>query len=64
MIESKKRSILKTISYRATLTIVLAVITYLYTGNIVQTSGITIMFSVVATIVYYIHERIWTRVTL
>jgi uncharacterized membrane protein len=64
MQESKKRSILKTISYRAILTIVLAVITYLYTGNLVQTSGITIIFSVAATIIYYVHERMWTRIVL
>jgi uncharacterized membrane protein len=64
MEESKKRSVLKTISYRAILTVVLAVITYLYTGNLVQTSGITIIFSVAATIIYYVHERIWTRITL
>jgi hypothetical protein len=38
MIESKKRSILKTLSYRAILTIVLAAITYAFTGNLVQTS--------------------------
>jgi len=61
--ESRKRSILKTISYRAILTAVLAVITYTYTGNLVQTSGITIIFSVVATLVYYAHERIWTKIT-
>ena len=64
MIESKKRSILKTLSYRAILTIVLAAITYAFTGNLVQTSGITIMFSVLATIVYYLHERIWTKIIL
>jgi uncharacterized membrane protein len=50
MNESRKRSMLKTISYRATLTIVLAVVTFAFTGNLVQTSGITIIFSVVATI--------------
>ena len=45
------------------LTVVLAVITYFYTGNLVQTSGITIIFSVAATIIDYVHERIWTRIT-
>jgi uncharacterized membrane protein len=62
MNETKKRSIVKTISYRAILTVVLAVITYAYTGNLVQTSGITIIFSVVATIIYYAHERMWTKI--
>jgi uncharacterized membrane protein len=60
MNESKKRSLLKAISYRAILTAVLAVITYTFTGNLVQTSGIIIIFSIVATFVYYAHERIWT----
>jgi uncharacterized membrane protein len=62
MNETKKRSIVKTISYRAILTVVLAVITYAYTGNLVQTSGITIIFSAVATIIYYAHERMWTKI--
>ncbi|MGH9963921.1 MAG: DUF2061 domain-containing protein [Nitrososphaeraceae archaeon] len=55
---------MKTISYRVILTIVLAAITYFYTENLVQTSGITIIFSVTDTIIYYVHELIWTRVTL
>jgi uncharacterized membrane protein len=62
MNESKKRSIVKTISYRAILIVVLAVITYIFTGNLVQTSGITIIFSVIATIAYYAHERLWTKI--
>jgi len=64
MEEIKKRSILNTISYRPIITVVLAVITYFYTGHLVQTSGITIIFSVAATIIDYLHERIWTRITL
>ncbi|MGB7883580.1 MAG: DUF2061 domain-containing protein [Nitrososphaeraceae archaeon] len=64
MAESRKKSILKTVSYRAILTLVLALITFAFTGNLVETSGITIIFSVLATIIYYIHERIWAKITL
>ena len=64
MIESRRKSILKTVSYRAILTLVLAIITFAFTGDLVETSGITIIFSVFATIIYYIHEHIWAKVTL
>jgi uncharacterized membrane protein len=62
--ESRKRPIIKTISYRAILTIILAVIIYASTGSLIQISGITIVFSVVANIAYYLHERVWTKINL
>jgi uncharacterized membrane protein len=64
MIKSRRKSILETVGYRAILTLVLAIITFAFTGGLVETSGITIIFSVFATIIYYIHERIWAKVTL
>lgn len=44
MIESRRKSILKTVSYRAILTLVLVIITFAFTGDLVETSGITIIF--------------------
>lgn len=64
VVESRNRAILKTLSYRALLTLILVIITYLFTGDLIQTSGITIIFSISATIVYYLHERMWTKVSL
>ncbi|MPZ08034.1 MAG: DUF2061 domain-containing protein [Nitrososphaeraceae archaeon] len=46
------------------LTIVLAAIIYAFTWSLVQTPGITVVFSVLATIVYYLYERIWIKITL
>lgn len=57
--ESKKRSIVKMLTYRAILTALLAIISWIFTGNLGQTTVITIVFSVSATVIYYIHERVW-----
>jgi uncharacterized membrane protein len=60
--ENKKRAVAKTLSYRVIVTILLAVISWIFTGDLSQTSGITIAFAIVATGVYYVHERIWAKV--
>jgi adenylylsulfate kinase len=64
MEDSKKKSILKTLTYRAVLTVVLAIVTYAFTGDIFQTSGITIVFSIISTLMYYFHERMWNKIQL
>jgi uncharacterized membrane protein len=61
--ESRRRSIVKMITYRAILTALLAVISWVFTGNIGQTTVITIVFSVSATVIYYLHERVWNGIT-
>ncbi|MDW0119965.1 MAG: DUF2061 domain-containing protein [Nitrososphaeraceae archaeon] len=61
---TKKRSILKALTYRAILTVILAIITYFFTGDLFQTSGITIVFSIISTITYYLHERMWNMIKL
>lgn len=60
--ESRKRSITKMLTYRAILTALLAVISWIFTGNVGQTTVITIVFSVAATAIYYLHERMWNSV--
>jgi uncharacterized membrane protein len=55
-IASRRRSIVKTLSYRAIVTVILAV------GNLYQTSTIAIVFGILATLTYYLHERLWSRI--
>ena len=62
MAETRKRSIIKMLTYRAILTALLAIVSWVFTGNAGQTTIITIVFSVTATAVYYIHERVWNNV--
>jgi uncharacterized membrane protein len=60
--ETRKRSLVKMIVYRAVLTALLAAITWLFTGNTGQTTIITIVFSLSATALYYVHERVWNGI--
>jgi adenylylsulfate kinase len=62
MAESRKRSIIKMLTYRAILTALLAVVSWVFTGNLGQTTVITIVFSAAATAIYYLHERVWNNV--
>ena len=61
MKDSKKRSIAKSISFRIISIIVLAIITYLITGNIVEMTYIVIVFQTIQTFAYYFHERLWEK---
>jgi len=40
----------------------LFVLLWLFTEDIYETSLITIVFNVLATIVYYFHERMWDKI--
>jgi len=60
-VESQKRTLVKTCIYRGFTTTALFVISWMYTGNFVDTSIITILFNIVATVFYYAHERLWLK---
>jgi len=62
MKETRKRSIVKAISYKIICIIILASITYLITGDIVQMTSIVIIFQLIQMIIYYLHERVWEQV--
>jgi uncharacterized membrane protein len=52
----------KAISYRMCVTIILAVLSWIFTGNANQTTFITTIYAILATIAYYGHERIWNGI--
>jgi uncharacterized membrane protein len=60
--EIRKRSIVKMLTYRAILTALLAIISWIFTGNLGQTTVITIVFIVSATAIYYLHKRVWNGI--
>ena len=60
--ETRLRSLAKTIAYRAVASALLAGITYIYTGSLVETGTITLVFTVTATIAYYLLERAWDSI--
>ena len=62
MREEKKRSFVKAISYRIICIIMLAIITYIFTEDIVQMTSIVVVFQSIQMIIYYLHERFWEQV--
>jgi uncharacterized membrane protein len=62
MKEKTKRSIAKAISYRIICIISLAIVTYVFTGDLVQMTGIVVVFQSIQTFFYYFHEQLWERV--
>jgi uncharacterized membrane protein len=60
--ETGRRAIVKAITYRVIVAITLAAISWFYTGNLFETSAVSITYTIIATIVYYVHERAWIKV--
>lgn len=62
MKESHTRSIVKTILWRLTGTGATFIISMLVTGDLQAASGIAVIQLTANTILYYIYERIWSRI--
>ena len=60
--ENKKRTLAKTAIYRGSTTVLLFTLSWILTNNVYETSLITILFNIVATVIYYVHERFWSTV--
>jgi uncharacterized membrane protein len=61
-LETRKRSIVKTLIYRVIVGVMLALLTFYFTGNPGTTTIITVLFNVGGTAVYYGFERFWDTV--
>ncbi|MGI0064149.1 MAG: DUF2061 domain-containing protein [Nitrosopumilaceae archaeon] len=59
--ETQKRTLVKTVTYRSFTVGLLFATSWLYTGNFTDSSIITIVFNSSATAFYYYHERIWNK---
>lgn len=60
--ETLRRSIVKTISYRAVILILDFTSIYLFTGQIKVALGFTIVSNIYTTVGYFLHERIWDKI--
>jgi uncharacterized membrane protein len=61
--EDKKRSVVKTITYRILIIIATAIVTFSMTKRWDVTIGITSVTTIVNTILYYLHERVWNSIS-
>ncbi|MFT7616118.1 MAG: putative membrane protein [Candidatus Woesearchaeota archaeon] len=59
--ESRKRSLAKTISWRICATITTAALVFIFTGDIAIAIGIGSIEVVAKLVLYYAHERMWLR---
>jgi len=58
----KKLSLIKSVTYRIIAFLILMIITWYATNNLVQTTFISVTFQTIQLFLYYIHERLWERV--
>ena len=59
MIDTKKRSITKALSWRLLAFFLLSVISYAVTGSIKESSEITVAYHTVQVFLFFLHERFW-----
>jgi len=60
--ESRKRSLVKSIIWRVLGIVILGVITWLFTKSWKITTSVTVLFHVIRVVLYYFHERLWSGI--
>jgi uncharacterized membrane protein len=60
--DSKSRSLIKTISWRLTGSFSTFLISYLILRNFTVAGSIAVIQVVANTVLYYLHERVWSRI--
>lgn len=63
MSDSNARSLVKTVTWRVTGSTAAVIIAYLVTGSIGVSSTIGIAHLIVNTFLYWVHERVWSKIT-
>ena len=63
MIDTKKRSIIKTLTWRVIAVVLLAVTSFLTTGDLRTASLITLIYHSIQLGMFFIHERVWNMVS-
>ena len=60
--ETRKRSLQKTISWRIIATTITIVVSYLFTKQIAIATGIGLVDAIASMTGYYLHERVWVKI--
>ena len=60
--ETRKRSMTKSLIWRGMGVIILGIVTYAFTGSLIQTGLITFLHHFSFIWIYYFHERAWLKV--
>jgi uncharacterized membrane protein len=59
--DSKIRSLVKTLTWRVIATCITWAVGYALTRNLSGSLELSLIAAVLSTVVYYIHERVWTH---
>jgi len=62
--DSKKKSIIKSLSWRITASLTTLIIVYIISGQLKLAGAVMSLEIVLKMIIYYFHERIWASVKL
>ena len=60
--QSRKRSWVKSVTWRVLGILILGVIAWGFTNSWQVTTGVTALFHAIRMVLYYFHERLWDRV--
>jgi len=62
-VDSHKRSLVKALIYKGGSITLLAILSYVFTHDLMKMSLITVTYEVIAALGYYVHERLWEQVS-
>lgn len=59
---SRKRSVVKALTYRALVVCLDFTVIYLLTGKVAAAAGFMLISNLYTTVGYFLHERLWARI--
>ena len=62
-LSTRKRSIVKALSYRALIVVLDLLVIYVMTGSVKIAAGFMLISNIYTTLAYFLHERLWARVS-
>lgn len=62
MIETNRRTIVRSISYRLTAWVFTIFWTWIFTGDVTKSAGFATLLHILLTVDYYLHERAWLKI--
>ena len=63
MRDTHKRSLIKAVGYKGGSVALLALLSWIFTQDLVKMSLITIVYQAVTIVGYYIYERVWEHIS-
>jgi uncharacterized membrane protein len=62
MTETKKRTVVRMLTYRITAWLFTIFCTWLIVGDLAKSTGFATVLHILLSVDYYIHERIWLKI--